>query len=62
MVKSIVPCDSLEPLVNQSMAGNTAVFVVDQSLAAQLPSVRLHIHTSHVSSVLLCPHSVPHRT
>lgn len=27
-----MPCSSLEPLVNQTMAGNTPVFVIDQSL------------------------------
>lgn len=31
-VTQVVPCTSLEPLVNQTMAGNTAAFVVDQSL------------------------------
>lgn len=31
-MKTVVPCGSLTPLVNQTMAGNTAVFVVDQSL------------------------------
>jgi hypothetical protein len=31
-VSNIVPCGSLEPLVNQTMAGNTAAFVIDQAL------------------------------
>jgi hypothetical protein len=31
-VTAVVPCTSLEPLVNTTMAGNTAAFVVDQSL------------------------------
>lgn len=31
-VTSVVPCSSLEPLVNTTMAGNTPAFVVDQSL------------------------------
>lgn len=28
----VVPCTSLEPLVNTTMAGNTAALVIDQSL------------------------------
>lgn len=32
-VAKIVPCTALEPLVNQTMAGNTPVYVIDQGLA-----------------------------
>lgn len=33
-VTRVVPCSSLEPLVNQTMAGNTAALVIDESLMA----------------------------